>query len=220
MSFFEQIGKKLSDAGQGAAAQTRSFAEITRLNSAISDREKKLEALYRAIGEAYYRAHKNDASPECAPEMAAANELSSQIAADRERIKVLRGIVSCPQCGADIPSGAQFCSVCGHKMPLPAPKPDTCVQCGAPLSPGALFCSVCGQRVPVPAPVPNTCPKCGAAVNADMLFCVACGTKLEQPAEVPSPPSAAPEFSNPAEVPAAQPVTAVPEAEEEEFSIL
>ena len=54
MSFFDQIGKRITDAGQGVAQQTKNFADVTRLNSAISDKEKRISQLYQSIGKTYY----------------------------------------------------------------------------------------------------------------------------------------------------------------------
>ena len=38
MAFFEQLGKRLTDAGQNVVQQTKNLADVTQLNSAISDR--------------------------------------------------------------------------------------------------------------------------------------------------------------------------------------
>lgn len=38
---FEQLGKRLTDAGQDVVQQTKNLADVTQLNSAISDKEKK-----------------------------------------------------------------------------------------------------------------------------------------------------------------------------------
>ena len=49
MAFFEQIGKHLSDAGQNVAQQTKKLADVTQLNSTISEKQKKISQLYLAI---------------------------------------------------------------------------------------------------------------------------------------------------------------------------
>lgn len=41
MSIFEKIGEKLSGAGQGVAQQVKNFADVARLNSIISEKEKQ-----------------------------------------------------------------------------------------------------------------------------------------------------------------------------------
>lgn len=54
MSIFEKIGEKLSGAGQGVAQQVKNFADVARLNSIISEKEKQIAQLYIEIGQAYY----------------------------------------------------------------------------------------------------------------------------------------------------------------------
>lgn len=46
MAFFEQIGKKITNAGQNVAQQTKNFTDVTQLNSAISEREKKYRSFF------------------------------------------------------------------------------------------------------------------------------------------------------------------------------
>lgn len=156
MAFFEQLGKKLSDAGQGVAQQTKNFAEVTRLNSTISDKEKQITQLYQSIGQAYYQSHQDDAVPEFQAETEQIKNLLVEIAQHQEEIKQIKGIEKCPNCGADVPVQAAFCNSCGTKMTPSAPP----VQVSAE-----------GMRI---------CPACGTALGKDNLFCTHCGTKLEE----------------------------------------
>lgn len=156
MAFFEQLGKKLSDAGQGVAQQTKNFADVTRLNSTISDKEKQITQLYQSIGQAYFQSHQNDAAVEFQAETEQIKKLLEEIAQHQEEIKQIKGIVKCPGCGADVPAQAAFCNSCGMKM--------------APSAPPAQ----------APAGETRVCPACGAALGKDNLFCTHCGTKLEE----------------------------------------
>lgn len=155
MAFFEQLGKKLSDAGQGVAQQTKNFAEVTRLSSAISDKEKQITQLYQSIGQAYYQSHKDDTAAEFQAETDQIKALMKEINQHQEEIKQIKGVVKCPSCGADVPFQAAFCNCCGMKMAPSAP----------PAQP--------------PAPGTRLCPNCGTALGKDKLFCTHCGTKLE-----------------------------------------
>ena len=150
MAFFENLGQKISSAGQNVAQQTKNLTEVTRLNSQVSSLEKQITELYTAIGRAYYEASK-DAPAIAAEEVQKVNEMFAQIAEAKERIKEIRGVGKCPQCGADVPQGAQFCSACGCKIEQPKPeeKPGkpVCSNCGAVLEPGSLFCTSCGHKV-------------------------------------------------------------------------
>ena len=156
MAFFEQLGKKLSDAGQGVARQTKNFAEVTRLSSAISDKEKQITQLYQSIGQAYYQSNRDDTEAEFQAETEQIKKLLEEVNQHQEEIKQIRGIVKCPNCGADVPFQAAFCNCCGMKMVPSAP----------PAQPPAQ-----GTRL---------CPSCGAVLGKDNLFCTHCGTKLEE----------------------------------------
>lgn len=116
MAFFEQIGKKITDAGQGAAQSAKNLADVTKLNSSISDKEKKISQLYFAIGEAFFQAHKGEVGGEQSENIAAINALLAEIDQCREEIKQIKGVTKCPNCGADVKLGAAFCSACGTKM--------------------------------------------------------------------------------------------------------
>ena len=152
MAFFEDLGKKLSDVGQGVASQAKNLAELTKLNSAVNDKEKQITQLYTAMGKAYFEAHKADETP-AYEEIAAILTLQAEILACQEEIKQIKGIVKCPNCGADIPLDAAFCNGCGAKAP---------------------------ERNPAPAPeaANRFCPNCGGALNKDAAFCKHCGTRL------------------------------------------
>lgn len=54
MSIFEKIGEKLSGAGQGVAQQVKNFADVARLNSIISEKEKQIAQLYIEIGQTIF----------------------------------------------------------------------------------------------------------------------------------------------------------------------
>lgn len=154
MAFFEQLGKKLSDAGQGVAQQTKNLADVTRLNSAISDKEKAVSQLYLALGQAYYEGHRNDPSADERETIASINALFAEIAGCREEIKQIKGVVKCPNCGGDVPLSSAFCPSCGTKI-------------------------VREDEAAPSAPDKRVCPACGAQVPAGNIFCTSCGTKLD-----------------------------------------
>ena len=64
MSFLDQLGKKVSDAGKGVAQQTKNLTEIARLTSVIDTEEKMVAQSYTQIGKTYYENHKNDPDAE------------------------------------------------------------------------------------------------------------------------------------------------------------
>lgn len=197
MSFLDNIGSKASAAGQAAAEKARNFAEVTRLNGVISDHEKRISRLYFEIGQSYYERHKDDPEAEELERIAAITDTNEKIAVCREQIKTLKGVEKCPNCGADVQNGSQFCNNCGTRMPpasmKTAPKAGlTCPTCGAAVAEGNLFCNNCGTKLaptpaPAPAPAPaepaveelkRSCPNCGTELESDAAFCFNCGAKF------------------------------------------
>ena len=197
MSFLDNNGSKASAAGQAAAEKARNFAEVNRLNGVISDHEKRISRLYFEIGQSYYERHKDDPEAEELERIAAITDTNEKIAVCREQIKTLKGVEKCPNCGADVQNGSQFCNNCGTRMPpasmKTAPKAGlTCPTCGAAVAEGNLFCNNCGTKLaptpaPAPAPAPaepaveelkRSCPNCGTELEPDAAFCFNCGAKL------------------------------------------
>ena len=197
MSFFDNIGSKASAAGQAAAEKARNFAEVTRLGGVVSDHEKRISRLYFEIGQSYYERHKDDPEAEELERIAEITDTNEKIAVCRNQIKTLKGVEKCPNCGADVQNGSQFCNNCGTRMPpasmKTAPKAGlTCPTCGTELESDAAFCFNCGTKLaptpaPAPAPAPaepaveelkRSCPNCGTELESDAAFCFNCGAKL------------------------------------------
>ena len=152
MAFFEQLGKKISDMGQGVAQQTKNFADVTRLNSAISDNEKAIAKIYSEIGKAYYEKHKEDALAEEAESINKINALFAEIKQHKDEINRIKGIAMCPNCGAEVVAGSTFCNACGQALPKNEPAPAAsegsfCPNCGTAVPAGNLFCSNCGTKI-------------------------------------------------------------------------
>lgn len=116
MAFFEQLGKKLSSAGQSVVQQTKNFTETTRLNSSVSEAEKKIESLYSALGKAYYDNHKDDASAEGRGVIEEITAAFAQIDEIKEQINQIKTANKCPNCGAEISAESAFCKNCGAKL--------------------------------------------------------------------------------------------------------
>lgn len=159
MAFFEQLGKRLTDMGQGVAKQTKNFTDITRLNAAISDKEKQVSQFYLALGQAYYEMHQNNPNAELGEQIEEIRALRAQILQYQEEIKRIKCVVKCISCGADLPPNSTFCSACGarvvqEKLQEPVPAADVCI-----------------------------CPSCNTAIKPENLFCTQCGTRLQKSEE-------------------------------------
>ena len=190
MAFFEELGRRVSDFGQGVATKTKNFSDVSKLNSAIADLERQIANAYAGIGKAYYEAHKDDPNAEQREGIAYINSAMEQIHQYQEQVKVIRGIVKCPHCGADVSATAPFCSSCGKSTGFAGAK-IVCPVCGAQMAPGTAFCTACGNRLPQQAaaqpanaqppvqpqqpPAERYCPNCHAKLAPGDTFCTNCG---------------------------------------------
>ena len=129
MGFLDNIGKTMSKAGQTIAQKSKDVVDTAKLNSAISDEQKKITTAYEQIGKLYVERHSD--SPES------------------DFVEYLEGVTLCPACGAEVNADSMFCPSCGNRMHTEQPKAQepTCPNCGAVLTPGSKFCTSCGVAV-------------------------------------------------------------------------
>lgn len=194
MGFFDDLGKKMTNAGQRAVQKTQEMSEVARINSLISQNENTINGIYYQIGKMYVNLHPNDAEGEFAEMVKHAIALAQQNEEYRNRIQDLRGMQRCPRCGAEVSKEFAFCNFCGAPMPVnevhEAPSDAVqCPKCGTMVEKGMRFCTSCGQEMPLSyaeAPSGNTdaveeekrCPQCGAVIRNNSSFCAQCGSKL------------------------------------------
>lgn len=174
MGFFDDLKR----AGSDTLSKAKDMTAIAKLNMSINEEERALEKLFGQLGRVCFERLQQDPPEELAEQVEAILQKQQTIQEYRENLKALKGIVPCPQCGADLEPDAEFCTVCGYRrypqsaVPVaPPPQQDTCV------------CPACGQAVPHKA------------------FCMKCGAKL--PEKTPAPADAAPAVPAAAASPAA-----------------
>lgn len=152
MAFFEDIGKKVSQTSQDAIKKTKALAETTKINGLISAEKRVIAENYGKIGEKYYELFSDSPEESLAVFIAAIKEANQQIEEYEDQIKKLKGIDSCPNCGAPAKEGALFCTSCGTKLETPPAEEKVeltirvCGNCGSQVAEGALFCSECGTK--------------------------------------------------------------------------
>ena len=202
MAFIDDISSKITRTGQSAINKTKTMAEVARLNSQISEQERKINNGYFQIGKLYYSLHGENYEPDFAILMEAVREAERAIADCKRQIQVVKGVKLCENCGAENPSAGVFCSTCGSPLPQPVipmdPNMVLCPTCGKPVARGMRFCTNCGspmpEEVPVaPAPTPAAAPAEAPAAPAaegaaaapeapaqgGVAFCTSCGAPLE-----------------------------------------
>ncbi|MCM1187825.1 MAG: zinc ribbon domain-containing protein [bacterium] len=116
MAFFDDLGKKLSLAGQSAVQKTKEVADLAKWNSYIYDEEKKINNNYLEIGKLYVSLHADGHETEYDGMIAAIRESEEKIREYRQQITDIKGTVACPKCGAQVAVNAVFCSSCGASM--------------------------------------------------------------------------------------------------------
>lgn len=195
MAFFVNLGKKASEATAKAMQKAQEVSEISRVNSLISEEEKKINATYYQIGKLYVSVHGSDGEENFSGMVAAVLEGEQKINDYRKQIQNIKGVQRCEKCGAEVARGVAFCSSCGAPMPkVENSLPDDvarCENCGTMVKWGMRFCTSCGKPMALPAAQdtphlnaseePSTkkvCPSCGAEIEGDIAFCTECGTKL------------------------------------------
>lgn len=151
MDFFEEIGTKITQAGQKTKQVTNNLTETAKLNSRSNELTEMIKNLYTQLGQKYFELFGDEPVEEML-------ELCQQIqksVKEREIVKAdiqrLKGFRPCPTCGNENPIDANFCSNCSAPLPqLPkheVPKENTCPQCGSKVFEGVHFCSKCGYKL-------------------------------------------------------------------------
>ncbi len=195
MAFFDNLGKKASEATAKAIQKAQELSEISRVNSLISEEEKKINATYYQIGKLYVSVHGSDGEENFSGMVAAVLESEQKINDYRKQIQNIKGVQRCEKCGAEVARGVAFCSSCGAPMPKaenPLPYDVIrCESCGTMVKRGMRFCTSCGKPMVLPTaqdtsssdaseehPTKKVCPSCGAEIEGDIVFCTECGEKL------------------------------------------
>ena len=147
MDIFDEMGKRLGNVGQ----RTKDAAESARLNSLVSEQEKKIKTICQELGKLYLSLHgPEDCEPALADYVKEAGECYQKIADLREKIRVLKGLRQCPHCGSQIPAGTAYCGSCGKRVdeaPIQEDNAKRCGVCGSILREGLMFCTSCGAPV-------------------------------------------------------------------------
>lgn len=181
MAFFDDWGKKISNASQSAVQKTKDMAEVAKLNGQISDEEKKINNYYFQIGKLYMQLHRDDFGAEFAEMVTAVKQSEGKILSYQKQIQDVKGIVRCEKCGSEVPNTAAFCNACGAPIAKQTPSapvvtnqapPAPAVNTQAP--PAAVVTTQAPQNI---KPVVK-CSGCGAEVPDNMRFCTSCGTPV------------------------------------------
>lgn len=113
MGFFNDLGKKTSEA-------TNKITKETKLKLKINENKNKIADLYEEIGKKVYEKHTREENisikEELEEECSKIDELSKEIEEARKEILKLNNKKQCSNCYAEIEKDAVFCSKCGQKV--------------------------------------------------------------------------------------------------------
>lgn len=193
MAFFDNIGKKISDLGQGAMTKTRDLADSARTSAAISDEERKINSYYSQLGRLYYAKCAGSADGEFLNIVNMIKDSNRRIEELRAENRARKGLVKCPQCGAENAVDSLFCCACGNRMEFHAATPSGGAEnVSGEKAAGQDIVSDEKQPDNEPAadetiqevaaeanevPVQRVCSSCGAPLNEGAVFCGSCGTR-------------------------------------------
>ena len=151
MSFWTDLKKS----GQEAAGKAKDLAEVTKLQLAQKEQERKLEQLYAQLGKSYYETAAQEESDPFLEQLRSIAQTLEEIETCKQQQLLIKGGVRCAACGTLMEADAMFCPNCGAQKELPK-EPEVVVEA----APGKVICPGCGKQVE---------PK---------AFCAFCGTKL------------------------------------------
>ena len=118
MSFFDKLGKTVTNTAHSVVEKTKSSTETIRLNGLINDEEKNINAAYLNMGRKYAELHTADAEPEFQEFLSAIAASQEKIAEYREQIRKTKHLLICQGCGAEIPETVLYCTKCGAENPV------------------------------------------------------------------------------------------------------
>ena len=118
MSFFDKLGKTVTNTAHSVVEKTKSSTETIRLNGLINDEEKNINAAYLNMGRKYAELHTADAEPEFQEFLSAIAASQEKIAEYREQIRKTKHLLICQGCGAEIPETVLYCTKCGAENPM------------------------------------------------------------------------------------------------------
>lgn len=120
-TFFEKIGKTLTETGKAVTEKTKVVGESAKLNSKIIAKEAAVRSLYSEIGEYYYNKCKDAPDEEIAEAVNELTDTLNSITDMKTQLLSIKGAVKCTECGAECPIETSFCGKCGAKLVKPEP---------------------------------------------------------------------------------------------------
>ena len=94
MGFFDELGKKISEASQDVMQKGKEMADTAKFNSMIHDEEKKITAVYSKIGKKYFEDFQNAPTEGFKDFVDEIHAAQAKIAEIQEKLKALKDDVT------------------------------------------------------------------------------------------------------------------------------
>lgn len=141
MSFWEELGQRITQGSQGALQKTKAIAGVMSMNADISDSKRKIRDLHEELGKILVEDAFADLTAGRISELLEADDLDSLkrqidfkdwkevltkvmyikseeevIAINEEKIREYKEEDRCPACGRKVTKNMAFCPDCGAKI--------------------------------------------------------------------------------------------------------
>lgn len=153
MDLFNKTKGTLLNAGKNFSQKASNASGAVAVSMRIREAEKSLEDAFKELGKACFEYQTEEIKRLCPEQIDKVQTLLSQIDKDKKELAVCKGMQICPNCGAEQPSEAMCCTMCGMNMNeakrLVAEQRNPvvlCAQCGAAIDTGSRFCPNCGAK--------------------------------------------------------------------------
>lgn len=154
MSFFAELGNKISESSKKVVKGVNDFAETTKLKDQITAEGKTQAEFFSQLGQLVFNTEPEQCRSEpfsgLTQEIIASKEKVEQLRQQIEEIQAANGKI-CPECGERSSGEAKFCANCGSELLQPEPEPPakekTCAACGGVVGENDAFCMSCGAKI-------------------------------------------------------------------------
>lgn len=141
-------GQKLSKMTQSAITKSKEMAEVTRLNMEINTLEQNMKDIHMKIGEYVAENELLGEDETIRKYLEEIKKAKEELEKNQEKIKEVRNINICSNCGAEVARTSKFCDMCGTEIMRVSLETEQklCKNCNTPIEEGALFCGNCGSK--------------------------------------------------------------------------
>ena len=142
MAFMDEFSKRLSQTGQSAVQKAKDMADISRLNTLISDEERTINNCYLQLGKAYAEKYGDGCDEEFSPKIEMIKDSAKKIVAYQAQIHEIKGLVCCSNCKKWVDKNVAFCNFCGSAIEVQIPDGKIrCSNCGGMMDKSMAFCT-------------------------------------------------------------------------------